>query len=73
MLSKVAGHYQGAYPIPDLMKLKRFRDMKFWYDLMVREIIEKNIISDLVSKKKEIPSPQSMKRMVDKKIRGLSE
>lgn len=72
MLSKVAGYYQGAYPILELMKLK-FRDMKFWYDLMVREIIEKNIINDLANKKKEIPSPQSLKRMVDKKIRGLSE
>ena len=72
MLSKVAGHYQGAYPILELLKLK-YRGMKFWYDIMIREIIEKNIISDLVSKKKEIPSPQSIKRMVDKKIRGLSE
>ena len=72
MLSKVAGHYGGAYSIPELLKLK-FREMKFWYDLMVREIFEKNIISDLSIKKKEIPSPQSLKRMVDKKIRGFSE
>ena len=75
MLSKVAGYYTGAYPIPELMKLKRFSELLFWYRIMEREIVEKNILNGLG--KKPPPTPQALKRMVDKKLKelkgGLSE
>ena len=76
MLSDVAGHYKGAYPIPELMKLT-YRELMFWYKIMEVEIIEKNILFDLAQKKKQPPTPQSLKRMVDKRLKelkgGLSE
>ncbi len=41
------------------------------------EIVEKNILHDLANKKKPTPTPQSLKRMVDKRLKelkgGLSE
>ena len=72
----MAGHYKGAYPIPELLKLT-YRELVFWYKIMEVEIIEKNILHDLANKKKPTPTPQSLKRMVDKKLKelkgGLSE
>ncbi len=44
---------------------------------MGREIVESNIINNLAAKRKPTPSPQQLKRMVDKKLndyeRELSE
>ena len=40
---------------------------------MTREIVEDNILNNLAQKKKPIPSPQSLKRMVDKKLREYEE
>jgi len=54
------------------MKLK-YRELRFWYDIVIREIVEKNIINNLTGKKKPIPSSQTLKRMVEKKIRESSE
>jgi len=72
-LSRVAGYYKGAFTIPELMNLESFRELKFWYDKMTREIVEDNILNNLASKKKPPPTPQSLKRMVDKKLREYKE
>ncbi len=69
MLSRIASHYQGAYTIPELMKLK-YREMKFWYDIGTREIVEDNILNDFRSKNKPLPSSMRLKSMVDKKLKG---
>lgn len=70
MVSDVGSYYKGAYPIPELMKLT-FRGLIFWYRIMEREIIERNILYDLGKKDKPTPAPQTLRRMVDKKIREL--
>ncbi len=72
MLSRIAVYYGGAYPVSELMNL-RYKDLKFWHDLMIREKVEDNILHDLAGKKKQVPSSRSLRRMVDKKIREFRD
>ncbi|KKL07056.1 hypothetical protein LCGC14_2589830 [marine sediment metagenome] len=72
MLSEVARYYGGAFPIPDLMTLT-FRGLLFWYHIMQREIIEENIRYDYQTKNKPVPIGQTLRRLVDKKLKELKE
>ena len=55
------------------MQLESFRELKFWYDKITREVIEDNIIQERASKNKPPLSSQTLKRMVDKKLREYEE
>ena len=55
------------------MKLESFRELKFWYDKMTREIVEDSILQDRANKKKPPLSSQTLKRMVDKKLKEYKE
>ena len=59
--------------MPALMQLESFRELKFWYDKMIREVIEDNILQERAGKKKPPLSPQALKRMVDKKLKEYKE
>ena len=70
MLSEVARYYKGAFLIPDLMILT-FRGLLFWYRIMQREIVEENIRYDFQKKDKPVPMGQTLRRLVDKKLKEL--
>ncbi len=72
ILSEVARYYRGAFPIPNLMILT-FRGLLFWYRIMQREIVEENIRIDYQDKKKPVPIGQTLRRLVDKKLKELKE
>ena len=55
------------------MQLESFRELKIWYDIITREIIEDNIIKERVIKNKPPLTSQTLKRMVDKKLREYKE
>ena len=52
------------------MKLT-FRGLLFWYRIMEREIIEENIRYDYQIKDKPVPAGQTLRRLVDKKLKEL--
>ena len=52
------------------MKLT-FRKLLKWYRIMQREIVEENIRIDYQDKKKPAPIGQTMRRLVDKKLKEL--
>ena len=70
MLSEVARYYKGAFPILDLMTLT-FHGLLFWYRIMQREIVEENIRYDYQKKDKSVPIGQTLRRLVDKKLKEL--
>ena len=49
------------------------RDLLFWYKKMTREIVEDTIINERVTKNKPPLTSQTLKRMVDKKLREYKE
>ena len=55
------------------MQLESFRELKFWHDKVTREIVEDNIIQDRVTKNKPPLTSQTLKRMVDKKLKEYKE
>ncbi len=52
------------------MKLT-FRGVLFWYRIMEREIIEENIRYDYQIKDKPVPVGQTLRRLVDNKLKEL--
>ena len=72
ILSRIAGYYKGAFLISELMAYN-LRELLFWYDKMTREIVEDSILNERASKKKPPLSSQTLKRMVDKKLRDYEE
>lgn len=48
-----------------------FRGLLFWYRIMEREIIEENIRYDYQVKNKPIPTGQTLRRLVDKKLKEM--
>lgn len=63
---------KGSYQIPDLMKLTK-RDFLFWYRIHERQIVENNIISDCVRKKKDPPDGTAMRNRIDNYIKKRRE
>jgi len=70
ILSDIARYYKGAFPISYLMKLT-FRKLLKWYRIMEREIIEGNVRYDYQIKDKPVPVGQTLRRLVDKKLKEL--
>ena len=54
------------------MKLT-FRKLLKWYRIMQREIVEENIRYDYQKKDKPVPIGQTLRRLVDKKLKELKE
>ncbi len=52
------------------MKLT-FRKLLKWYRIMQREILEENIRYDYQTKDKPVPIGQTLRRLVDKKLKEL--
>lgn len=50
MINQYGRYMKGAYPIPELMKLKP-REFMEWYKIMEREIVEEYVLSKHDSKK----------------------
>jgi hypothetical protein len=67
MLSRVAGYYQGSLPIRDLMGMT-FREMKRWYDLRGRELVEDSIIAERARKNEPPLTDRQLRRETDRRL-----
>jgi hypothetical protein len=67
LLAEVAKYFGGAYPIPELMKL-RYKDIKFWYSIIERRTAEAHILNERTRNNKGPVSPITLRRMVDKMV-----
>ncbi len=72
MISSVAAHYKGAFPIPWAMKMT-WREFKKWYDRYERETARDSVLRDLIKDDKPMPSVKRMGRMIDKKLKEWRE
>lgn len=76
LVGLLAKYFGGAWPIPELMKLKR-RDLWFWYNIYELQITEEEIaqeyLNPLSGKPKKLPPPEKMRELVDARIAERKE
>lgn len=69
-------YFKGAYPIPELMKLKR-SEILFWYNIYELQITEEEIVNGILNPKRgnpgRLPSPEKMRKLVNEKIKQRRE
>ena len=71
-ISEYAKHMNGSHQISELMEMKT-GEFDFWYKIYERQVVEQNIITDCVKKKKDPPSGIAMKNRIDNYIKNRIE